>query len=163
MIAAPRPVRIEFMWLDSMGDQIFSCRAVDGNGTRRRNVIGRHAVAKNRQYARAMDVGQRRRFLGHVVEIRRHLDVRRFRIPLINVARGYRHRFPVRVAFKNLGILLAVHFRSDGLANGFFYFLWSRPDVAQINRFALGVGTQRFSSQVHIHSSGQRVRDHQRR
>ena len=146
MIAAPRTVRIKFMRLDTVGDQIFSCRTVNGYGARRRNVIGGHAVAKNRQYARSVHIGQRRRFLGHVVKIRRHLDVRRFGIPLINVARRHRHGFPVRVAFKNLRILLAVHFRRDGFANGFFYFLWSGPDVAQINRLALGVGAQRFSS-----------------
>ena len=151
------------MRLDPVSDQIFSRRTVHRNGARRGNVISGDAVAKNRQHSRSMHIGQRRRLLGHVVEIRRHLDVRGFGIPLINVASRHRHGFPMRVAFKNLRILLAVHFRSDRFANGFFYFLWSRPDVTQINRFAFGVGAQRFSSEIDIHSSGQRISDHQRR
>jgi len=161
MISASRTVRIEFVRLDAVSNQIFSCRAVDRNRACRRNVIGGHAIAKNRQDSRPMHVGQRRRLLWHVVEIRRHLDVRGFGIPLINVARGHRHGFPVCVAFKNLCVLLAVHFGSDRLANGFFYFLRSWPDVSEINGFAFTVGAQRFRGQIHIHSSGQRIRDHQ--
>ncbi len=96
------------MRLHAVGDQVFSRGRVHGSRASRRNVIRRHAIAKNCQHFGAMNVRKCRRPLGHVLEIRRHLDVSRLRVPLIDVALRNGHGLPVRVALEHLAVLLAV-------------------------------------------------------
>ncbi len=108
MVTTARAVRVEFMRLHAVGDQVFPRGRIHGNRTSRRNVIGGDAVAKNRQHLGAVNVRQRRRCFRHVVEIRRQFDIGRFRIPLVNVALRNGHGLPVRVTLEYLAVLLAV-------------------------------------------------------
>ncbi len=96
------------MRLHAVGDEVFAGGRLDGNRAGRRNVVGGDAVSKNGQHLGAVNVRERRRRLRHVFEKRRQLDVRRFWIPLVDIAFGKRHRLPVRIAFEHFAVLLAV-------------------------------------------------------
>ena len=163
MVTTARAVRVEFMRLHAVGDQVFPRGRIHGNRTSRRNVIGGDAVAKNRQHLGAVNVRQRRRCFRHVVEIRRKFDIGRFRIPLVNVALRNGHGLPVRVALEDFAVLPAILRRRNRSANGRFDFLRRRPDISQIDRLAGGIIAERFARQVHIHAARKRVGDDERR
>jgi hypothetical protein len=81
VVAAARTVGIEILRFHAMFDEVFPggrrLRYASGG----RDVIGRHAVADEREHPRALDVVALRRLARHAVEERRPLHVRRIRVP----------------------------------------------------------------------------------
>ena len=75
VIAAARSVGIKLCRLHAVFLQIFTGRAVSLDGTRRRNVVGGHAVPEDGKRARILDISNETRFHWHIVEIWRALDV----------------------------------------------------------------------------------------
>ena len=86
MIAAARAVGVEVGWLDAVLDQILSGRAVFLDRARRRNVVGRHAVAEHGEHARVLDVLDGTGLQLHVVEVRSLADVGRVVLPSVGLA-----------------------------------------------------------------------------
>src|SRR5437667_12265263 len=110
MVAAARPVGIEFRRLHAVFLQIFSRRAVLFDGTRRRNVIGGYTVPEDGEYARILDVRYRDGLRWHPIEVGRETDVSRIRLPGIGVAFGNLQRLPVLVSRIDFAVCLAEHF-----------------------------------------------------
>ena len=146
-----------------MRDQVFSRRRIRRNRARRRNMIGGHAVAQNRQRPQAFQIAQRRGLQRHALKIRRVLDVGGFVVPRVKIAFRNRQRAPVLIAGKNVRVLIVKHVARNRLAHGLFHFLRRRPNVAQVHRLSRLVVAQRLVHDIEIHAPGQRVRHHQRR
>ncbi len=108
-----------------------------------------------------MNIGQRGGSLRHIFKIRRQFDVRGLCIPLVQIALGYRHALPVFVAVVHRCVLLLVLFLRHRVPHRRFHFLWRRPNLAQVNRFARRIGSERLGRQIQIHSPSQRVSYHQ--
>src|SRR5690606_32579721 len=111
----------------------------------------------------AGDVAHRLRLAGHAVEVRRLAYVRGVGVPCERVAGGRGQVPPPLVAGEHVGVPAGVHLAGDGPGDGVVDLLGRGPDVAQVDRLAVGTGTQRFGGQVDVHGAGQRVRHHQRR
>src|SRR5437588_9632940 len=94
VVAAPRTVRIEVLGIDATLDEIPSGRRRFRYAAGGRDVVGRHAVADEGEYASARDVLERLRLARHAVEEWRFLDVRRCRVPGKSVAAWDRERAP---------------------------------------------------------------------
>src|SRR2546422_9628495 len=86
VIAAAGAVGVELVGLDAVGDEIFSGGRIHGNRAGGRDVVGGDAVAEQGQNACAVNVGERRWGLRHVLEEGRQLDVGGLGIPLVEVA-----------------------------------------------------------------------------
>ena len=74
-------------------------------------MVGRHAVAKNSQRARALDFADCARLHRETVEERRFLDVRGLGIPFIDVAGAGRDFIPLGILRGEILVKLAKHFR----------------------------------------------------
>ena len=163
MIAAPRAIGIELVRLYAVRDQIFSRRRIE-----RRSIppekCDRWSRCRRERPARARHEYPRepRRFR-HVFKIRRQLDVCGLRIPLVQIAFGNRHGFPVRVAFEHVGVFFASTFRWSRIRARLFQFpaAWAR---SRGDRPACrGIRAQRFRGKIHIHAAGERIGHDQRR
>ena len=106
---------------------------------------------------------QRRRLDGHAVEIGRSLDVLGFGIPLVAFAGVDFELRPVDVAAEDVGVLAPEHLFADAARHRFRDLVVARPEVVQVDGFAVVTGPDRLSRQIDVHPSGQRVRDDQRR
>src|SRR5581483_9091641 len=93
-IAAPRTVAVEVRVIDSVLDQIFSRRRRFLDAARRRNMVGRHAVAEDAERARAPDLVNFTRLQTKLCEERRLLNVGAFAIPLVHIADARRNFVP---------------------------------------------------------------------
>src|SRR4051794_19837837 len=56
VIATPGAIRVELRWPDPLLDQVSPCRAISRDAPGGRDVIGRHGVADEHQYAGALNV-----------------------------------------------------------------------------------------------------------
>ena len=56
VVAAPRPVTVEVFKRNAVVEQVFSCRRAFLDGSRRGDVIRRHAIAKDAQGAGSFDL-----------------------------------------------------------------------------------------------------------
>src|SRR5207249_9201705 len=106
VVAAARAVRVEVDRLDAMADEILTGGTRLPDGPRRRDVVGRDAVAQEAQHPGAADVAHRPRLRRHAVEIRRAADVGGRRLPRKAVALGHRQAAPALVAVEHLRIAL---------------------------------------------------------
>ena len=126
-------------------------------------MVGGHAIAQQRQHARALDRAQRRRLAGHAGEVGRVLDVGRVAVPGVQVAARHRDGVPLLVAVEDVAVLLAEHVGVQRRAQHLLNLLLARPDVGKIDRLAVGVDAERLVAQVDIDRAGQREGHHQRR
>ena len=138
MIAAPRAVGVKIVRLHAVGDEIFPGWRFRRDRAGGRNMISRNAIAKHGQDARAVQIGKRRSHFRHIFKVRRQLNVCGLRVPLIKIALRHGHGFPHRVAFVDGAVFLSVLLAGDRGANRCFNFLRRRPNVAEINRLAVG-------------------------
>ena len=125
-------------------------------------MIGGHRVTKQDQHPRAGYIADRRRRHGHVLEIRRILDIGRVRFPLVEFSLGNLQTIPVFVAIEYLCVLMREHFTINAGIHRFVNFLQAGPDVPQIHGLAIGIFSQRAVDQVDMHIAGQRIGHHQR-
>ncbi len=91
------------------------------NGARGRDMVGGDRVAQHREHPRALDVHQRGRLGGQVLEERRVLDVGAVRIPCVPASFRHRQVLPFLVAVKHRAVLAGEQFRRergrDGVGN----------------------------------------------
>src|SRR6185312_15413086 len=113
VIAAPRTIAVEIGGLHSMLGQVLAGRTVTLNGTRRRDVVSRNAVAQKREHPRSVDVLHRLGLRAHAVEVRSLTDVGRIPLPSIGVAFGEGQVLPVLVALGYGAVLVAEHLGID--------------------------------------------------
>ena len=142
VIAAARAVRVEVGRLHAARHQVLSGGAVLLDRAGRRDVIGRDAVAEQRERAGAADVLQRRRLQRDAFEERRVADVGGVRLPGEAIAGRHgsdcqRSSPPNTSAYcsRNICALTDRQHRFLDLALG-------RPEVAQIHRRAAAVGAR---------------------
>src|SRR6516164_2226742 len=107
-------------------------------------MICRDTVAKHHQHARAGYVFDRLRGGTDAFEERWCLDISRAFIPLEQIPARHLQLSPAFIAFKNMAVLLAEHRRIDKSGDRSLYLLDGRPDVAQVNRLALGIARERL-------------------
>ena len=99
VVAAPGAVGVEVARLDAVLLQVLPRRAVGRDRAGRRDVVGRDAVAEQRQHPRARDVGRAARARSvRLFEERRVADVRGVGVPREPVAGRHRQRPPPLVA-----------------------------------------------------------------
>ncbi|MNS68820.1 hypothetical protein D3C72_1021110 [compost metagenome] len=125
-------------------------------------MVGGDRITEHRQDACALNIDQRFRLGLHIIKERRQANIGRIALPAVGVRTFHFDRFPLRRAFKDLGILFAEHLSGD-LFHGACYFSCRRPDIFQINRIALAVVTDWIACQVNVHITRQRIGHNQRR
>ncbi len=141
------------MRLDAVRHQVLPGGAVLLDRARRRDVIGRDAVAEQRQDARAGDVAHRRRLHRDRLEERRVPDVGRVGLPGEAIAAGNLQVLPAIIAAEHVGVLLAEHRRGHRREHRLLNLALGRPQLAQVDRGALLVGADRLGGQVDASSS----------
>src|SRR5262249_60147021 len=102
VVAAAWPIRSEVLWRAPMLDQVAPGWAILGDAAGWRDMVGGHAVAQQRQHARALDRAQRRRLASHASEVRRVLNVGRVAVPGVQVAARHRDGVPLLVAVEDV-------------------------------------------------------------
>ena len=113
VVAAARAVGVEVTLLDAVLGEVATGRAVLLDRTGRADVVGRDRVTELEQHPRAGDVRDRRRLVGHAVEVRRTADVGGALVPLERVALGRRQRLPALVAGEDVLVGVAEHLGVD--------------------------------------------------
>jgi hypothetical protein len=154
VVAAARAVGVEVALLYAPFDQIATRRRVLLDRSGRRDVVGRDAVAQQRDRAGALDRIEARRLGRHALEVGGTLDVRRLGIPRVAVSLGHRERIPVVVAVEHLAIAASEHVRLDRPLDGLAHLALRGPDVAQAN-----TALERLADDVDVHPAGERVGD----
>ena len=115
-----------------------------------------------RQRPRAGDRLDPGRVGGHLLEEARLAHVGRVG-PGVAIARRDLDRVPGLVAGEDLGVVAGEHLRRDRGADHLLDLLRVGPDVAQVDRLAVGALAERLGGEVDVHPAGQRVGDDQRR
>ena len=163
MVAAARTVRVEVARRHALLDQIPACRAVGLDRARRRDVVGRHAVAEQSEHARAGDIGQRRRGHRHAFEERRATDVGRVGIPVEAAALRHVQHPPALIAFEHPGVRAPEHVRVHRAQHRVLDLLLGWPDVLEVDRIAREVLAKRLRGEILRDPTGKRVGHHERR
>ena len=162
VVAAPRAVGVEVPRLDALLDQVAPGGAVLLDRPGGRDVVGGDRVAEQRQHPRAVDRLDARRARPASPRRRAAPDVGRVG-PGVAVALGHLDRIPGLVALEDLAVVAGEHLRGDRLADHLLDLARVGPDVAQVDRLAVGALAERLGGQVDVHPPGQRVGDDQRR
>ncbi len=126
-------------------------------------MVGGDAVAEHGQHARSLDVLDGGRFERHVVEVRRLPDVGGIFSPRVSLTLRNRQPAPALVSRINLGVALAEHLRCNRTRHRLLDFPLRRPNVGQVNGFAILAFSERILAQVDIDAASQRKGHHQRR
>jgi hypothetical protein len=126
-------------------------------------VVGGEHVAEQGEHAGAADLGGLRRSRLHVLEERRPPDEGAARRPGISLPRLAFQAAPLGRAFQHRGVTLTVERRGEHLVDDAADLVAVWPDIAQVDRPAVGAVAERLALQVHEHASRQRIRHHQRR
>ena len=142
-----------------MFDEILSGRRTFFDGPGGRNVVGRHAVAKNSQRPRALDFGDAAGLHGKVREERRFLDVGGLAVPFIHVAGAGRDFVPLGILRRKILVKFAEHFRLQRGLHEVTDFAQRRPEVLEENVCAVFVFANRFAVHVNVHAARERERD----
>src|SRR6266849_2025086 len=66
------------------------------------------------------------------------------------------------VTFKHMRIVFLKQFRRNGLSYDIAYFILCRPQIAQVNYFAIGICSYRILCQVDVYRASQRICHNQR-
>ena len=139
VVAAARTVRVEVLFLDSPLHEVAAGRAVLRDVPCGRDVVRGHRIAEQRQHAGAADFGDHLCPTLELGEKRRLLDVGRILAPLVELASGHGNGIPGRVAVPDVFVNFSKHLRTDSAVHGLENFLLRGPEVAEIDRRALGV------------------------
>ena len=137
VVAATRPVRVEFAHRNLTFHQILTGRRAFLERPGRRDVVGGDHVTQNRQHFGVLDVADRARFLAHVLEIGRVLHIGRLRRPVIGHAVRHFDALPLFVAFEDVRILLLEGGACHGFLDQFRNLLGRGPDVFQVDVIAV--------------------------
>ena len=114
-------------------------------------MVGRDAVAEQRQHAGARDVGDRAGLGRDVLEIGRLPDVGAGLVPVVDLAAGAADLGPALVALEDVGIGIPEHaMSSTPLSDRRLDVGRARPDVAQVDRLAVAAGAERLAGQVDL-------------
>ncbi len=163
VVAATAPVGVEVAGVYALLDQVLPGRHLRGDRAGRRDVVRRHRVPDLHQDARPFDVLEVLRVGTHVLEEGGLLDVGRVGVPLVEVALGDLHVVPLLVAGVDVGVLLSVDLRVQGVVDLPGHLLLRRPHVLEVDGVALAILAQRVLREVYVHRAGQGVGDDERR
>ena len=129
------------MRLHALLAQVTTRRAIGLDVAGRRDVVGRHRVAQQGQYAGVVDIGDPWRRPFDAFEERWVLNVGRVLLPHVRGSLWHFDSLPLLVAREHFGIFLVEHGCAH-LGHRFGDFLLARPDILQIDRLPLLVGAQ---------------------
>ena len=163
MVAAARAVGVEVLTLHAVLQQVLSCWGVGFEGTCRRDVVGGDRIAQLQQHPGTFDVRDRRRFTLQTLKVGSLAHIGGVLVPGEGRAFGSVQALPAVIAVEDGPVLRGEHLGVDGLGDDLLNFHRVRPDVPQEHIVALRVLAKRVILKVEVHSSGQRVGDHQRR
>ena len=76
---------------------------------------------------------------------------------------GHLERVPALVARVHVGVAAREHLGLHRVLDRVVDLALRRPDVAQVDRLAVGALAERLGGEVDVHAAGERVGDHQRR
>src|SRR5215472_5601230 len=107
VVAAPRPVRIKVLRLNTLLDEVARSRAALRDVAGGRDVIGSHRIAEYGEHTRAAHVGERLELHGHAVEVGRILDVGGLLVPGVTLPCGHADVGPVLIALEDTRVALA--------------------------------------------------------
>src|SRR5262249_3179676 len=99
----------------------------------RRDVVGGHTVAEDRQHPRSANIFDRPGSLRHLIEERGPLDVSRIRLPGKQVTRWNGQTLPRLITREYVAVLLPEHLAAQRGTDCVLYFAAVGPDVAQVN------------------------------
>ena len=122
-------------------------------------MIGRDRIAEDRQRPRTFDVCR----LGDVLEKRWLLNVRRFRIPVVEQSRRRWNLVPQRILFRKILVEAPKVFRIERRFHGLAHFTHRRPDIAEVNVLIILSFAERLVQHVDVDAAGKGERDDQRR
>src|SRR5579863_2564561 len=105
-------------------------------------MVGRHRVAEHGNRAGSVHVLQRRWALRHAVEVRRLLDVLRFRIPGVTLAGRNIEAAPVLVAIEHVSVLALEHLLADARGHRFGDLVVTRPNLREVDRTTVAADPQ---------------------
>jgi hypothetical protein len=157
------PKELKLPGVNALLYEVLACGHLRRDAPGRGDVVRRYGVADLHQDAGALYVVDVRGVGVEVLEEARLLDVGRVRVPLVEVARGHVHPVPLLVAGVDVGVLLAVDVRVEGVLDLAGDLLLRGPHVLQVDRVSVPVLPERVPGEVDVHRAGQRVGDHERR
>ena len=126
-------------------------------------MIGRHAVAKDAERARAFDLADAAGGHSEPREERRLLHVGALLVPLEHVTDGAGDFVPLRILRSEVGVELAENFRRERGAHHVADFLLARPDVAEKNGRSVFSGADGLARKINVHAARERECDDERR
>ena len=162
VVAAPAPIGVEVLARDAVLGEVPAGGAVQLDGSRRGDVVGRHGVTQEREDARARDRSDRRRLHRQALEVRGPPHVRGVRVPRERVAQRGRKARPARIPREDVGVVLDEHPAVDGRPDDRLDLRGARPDVAEEHLGAVATEAERLGLEVEVHRPRERVRDHER-
>src|SRR5579875_88420 len=124
-------------------------------------MIGSNRVVQHHYHTRSKNILNRGRFLSHILEERRLLNIGGIRVPLEKLPASIGKGTPALVALKHRSIVLSEDLRRHSLRHYFLHLLLRGPDVAQVDGFAVDIGAKRLRSQIDIDGASQSIRDNQ--
>ena len=126
-------------------------------------MVGRDAVAEDREHARPLDVVERLWLGRQVVEERGLANVRGLLVPGEAVSAWDLERVPAVVAVEHLAVALVEHVGLHRLFDRLRDLGGLGPDVLEVDRLAVAPLAERLVVEIDIHRPGERVGDAQRR
>ncbi|KFB73618.1 MAG: hypothetical protein AW09_001112 [Candidatus Accumulibacter phosphatis] len=159
MVAAAGAVGVEVDAFDSLLGEPLPGRRVLAERTGRRDMVGSDRVAEDQQRPRAANVAGKLRWQ---FEERRAGDVGRW-WPVVDLAGRRRNGFPEILVGADVGVTPAEGLGIERERQHGVDLLRARPDLAQIDRLAVGTATQRFAVEVDIGPAGDCKSHDQRR
>ena len=163
VVAAPRAVGVELADRHLPLLQVDARRVRRPERARRRDVVGRHRVAEERQDPRPLDVLDHPGLGAHALEVRRVLHVGRAGRPRIGLARLGLTARQWSSPLKTSAYLLRNDSRVTVRSTSSAISLLARPDVLEVDRLAGPPDAERLGRQVDVHVAGERVGDDERR
>ena len=163
VVATAGTIRVEVLRLDAAVGQVPAGGAVGLERAGRRDVVGGHRIAEQRQHTGAVDVAHRLGVRAHAVEEGLPAHVGGGLVPGEQVALGHVEAAPALVAVEHGGVVLQEHLTADRAVHHGLDLGVGGPDVLEEHGPALRVRSQRLGGEVEVHRAGERVGDDQRR
>ena len=145
-----------------MLDEVVARRAHLGDAPRGGDMVGGDAVPQSEEDAGTLHALRWLQLVRQVGEERRLLDVGALGIPVVELAGARRHGVPARVGLPHVVVALLELRRLDGRFDRLPHLFSRWPDLPQIDRLAVGAGTDRLVVEIDVGRAGQGVSDDQR-
>ncbi len=127
IVAAARAVAVEIGGLDTVRDEVSAGGRILLDAAGRRDVVGRHRIAKDAERGGVADIADRAGRHREVLEERRFLDVGAPGVPAVHVADGGGDFVPGRVLRGEILVQRAEDFRFERAFHRVADFLHGRP------------------------------------